>query len=196
MASHDPSDRQRPRRPSRLQNYAVGMVIGSLMAIVGTIAIVVLLRASELPPVTFEKLDAAAARWKAHGPADYDLEIEQTGVNPASYHIEVRHENVVAMTMNNRPTPPHTWDDWSVPGLLGIIRRDLEVCMAPRHGSPSLRGEGRGEGEVEKADGGLQPDPVVPRGRFDAELGYPVQYHRVTQTGADAKWKITKFTLK
>ncbi len=220
MNENDPAEITRPsHRPSRLRNYAIGMALGSAIAIVGTIAIVVSMRAKELPPITFEILDAAVSRWSANGPADYDMDIEQSGVNPALYHVEVRHGNVVAMTMNNRPTPPHTWDDWSVPGLFTIIRRDLEVCMAPHTVATGPNqtlssGRGQGEGDSSKsATAGLsssvsgeqrladrtaspQPEPVVPRGLFDPQLGYPTQYHRVTPTGADAKWRITKFTAK
>ena len=68
---------------------------------------------------------------------------------------------MTAMSLNGRPTAPHTWDNWSAPGLLGIIRRDLEVCLAARAGR-CFR--------------------TVPRGEFDPQFGYPVRYHRVTQT--------------
>ncbi len=174
-------DRPAARRSSRLRNYAVGMVIGAAIAIVGLIVVVVATRGKELPPITTEILDAASNRWGEKGPPDYDMDLELTGVNPGVAHIEVRGGNVRRMLHNDHETRPHTWDDWSVPGLFGVIRRDLEVCMA------------RGD---RKADEMAQAEPVVPRGVFDAELGYPRQYHRVTPTGADAKWRITKFTSK
>src|SRR5262245_6124811 len=117
-------------RSSKLRNYALGMVIGAATAIVGLIVIVVASRGKELPPITAEILDAASNRWAEKGPADYDLDMELTGVNPGVAHIEVRGGNVTAMTHNGHPTRPHTWDDWSVPGLFSVIRRDLEVCMA------------------------------------------------------------------
>ena len=183
------------------------MVLGSLVAIVGLIIIAIATRGKELPPITFELLDAAVQRWSANGPSDYDMDIELTGINPGVAHIEVRHGNVTAMKLNDRPTKPHTWDDWSVPGLFSIIRRDLEVCMAPRATASAIDrtlssgGRRQGQGGTAKAEGGggkadtaFQPDPVVPRGLFDPKLGYPAQYHRVTPTGADAKWRITKFT--
>jgi hypothetical protein len=209
MQNADPSQSEPTvrRRTSRLRNYAIGIVLGSLVAIVGLIVIAVASRSKELPPITFELLDAAVSRWSANGPSDYDMEIELTGINPGIAHVEVRHGNVTAMTLNDRPTKPHIWDDWSIPGLFTIIRRDLEVCMAPNRSlssakaqpdSPSPRGEGENakvEGGGGKADTAFQPDPVAPRGLFDPQLGYPVQYHRVTPTGADAKWRITRFTL-
>jgi hypothetical protein len=206
-ADPPPSEPTVRRRPSRLRNYAIGIVLGSLLAIVGLIVIAIATRGKELPPITFELLDAAASRWSANSPNDYDMEIELTGINPGVAHVEVRHGNVTAMTLNGRPTKPHIWDDWSVPGLFTIIRRDLEVCMAPRGTvtaadktlSPGGRGQGEGAAEQltsTKESNLPQPDPVVPRGLFDPKLGYPVQYHRVTPTGADAKWRITRLTPK
>ncbi len=172
---HFDSTRNLPRahRSSRLRNYALGIVIGTVIAIVGLIAIVVGSRGKELPAISFESLDAAVGRWKENGPADYDLDVELSGINPGVAHVEVRHGEVTAMTHNSHATKPHTWDEWSIPGLFGVIRRDLEVCMAK---GPNA-----------------SPDAPIPRGVFDPKLGYPVQYHRVTPTGADAKWRITNF---
>jgi Family of unknown function (DUF6174) len=170
------SDDQLPRRrPMRLRSIALAMVLGTLLGLgVAVGVLVTLLRGEQLPQVTFDILNAAAERWVKNGPKDYDLDLELSGVNPGIAHIEVRGGEVTAMTLNGRPTAPHIWDNWSAPGLLGIIRRDLEVCMAAKPGDPTA--------------------PVA-RGEFDAHYGYPVRYHRVTQTGADAKWRVTAFVV-
>jgi Family of unknown function (DUF6174) len=167
---------QPPRRPMRLRTIALAIVLGAILGIGVAVAVLAMvLHGERLPPVTFETLNAAAERWAKSGPKNYDLDLELSGVNPGVARIEVRGNEVTSMTHNGRSTPPHTWDNWSVPGLLGIIRRDLEVCMAPKPGDPTA---------------------PVPRAEFDPKYGYPVRYHRVTQTGADAKWHVTAFVLR
>ena len=172
----DSDDQPSRRRPMRLRSIALAMVLGTLLGIglaVGVLAM--LLRGEHLPQVTFDILNAATERWAKNGPMDYDLDLELTGVNPGLAHIEVRGGEVTAMTLNGRPTAPHIWDNWSAPGLLGIIRRDLEVCLAAKPADLSA---------------------PVPRGEFDPQFGYPARYHRVTQTGADAQWRVTGFVIR
>lgn len=160
----------------RLRKIAVAIALGTLLGIaLAAILLALVLRGERLPQVTLDILNAAAQRWTKNGPKEYDLDVELSGVNPGVAHIEVRTGEVTTMTLNGRPTAPHTWDNWSVPGLLSIIRRDLEVCMAAKPGDPSA---------------------PVPRGEFNPQYGYPVRYHRVTQTGADAKWRITGFVIR
>ena len=98
-------------------------------------------------------------------------------------HVEVRDTRVTAMTLNGRPTKPHIWDNWSVPGLFAIIQRDLESCLVPK----TIAGQGADTPATQ---------PVYPHGTFDAKYGYPAQYHRITPTGADAQWRVTSFLLK
>lgn len=111
------------------------------------------------------------------------------------------------MLLNDRSTKEHTWENWSVPGLLSIIRRDLESCLVPKTdagGTPEVA-----DGQNSTSTGSLgresnaasNPDansiqPVYPHGTFDAHYGYPTQYHRITPTGADAQWEVTKFEPK
>ncbi|HEY2881807.1 MAG TPA: hypothetical protein VGJ15_05225 [Pirellulales bacterium] len=168
--------RNRRRGPSRLRNIAIGMVLGLVLSLSAIAVAIVIFRGEMLPAITPEILAAAEGHWKTSGPANYDLDLVQTGVNPAAYHVEVRHGDVVAMTRDGHPTRENTWEYWSVPGLLSVIRRDLEVCMAPQPAG--------------------QQQPAIPRGTFEAKLGYPLAYHRVTPTGADAKWQILKFEAK
>jgi hypothetical protein len=177
------------RRPSKLRNIALGIVLGSAGSIFG-ILIVMAMRGERLPEITMEILDAAAAKWAANGPADYDLDIQQSGINPGAIHVEVRKGEVTAMTLNGNPTRQHLWDDWSVPGLFGVIRRDVEVCMPDVNKKLSAKSESGESGVAAK------PDIVVPRGTFDAKYGYPIKYHRVTPTGADAEWRVTKIQAK
>jgi hypothetical protein len=189
--SHDASNAfaQQPpvRRSPRLRNIAVFLVVISVVAVAGIIAVLALTRREPLPLIAMNDVDSAAACWSKNGPASYDLDMQQTGINPGAIHVEVRRGQVTAMTLNGRPTRQHLWDDWSVPGLLAVIRRDVEACM-PELNKQLHRTE-------TATSGSPQPDQeqVVPRGIFDPTYGYPIAYHRITLNGADANWRVTKF---
>jgi hypothetical protein len=178
------------RRRPKLRGIALGLVLGAAVGIAAMVALVALSRREPLPPITMDDMNAAAARWAANGPADYDLDLEQSGVNPGLIHVEVRHGQVTAMTLNGHPTRQHLWDDWSVPGILAIIRRDVEVCM------PELNKkiQQRAATDAQNTNGSDETIPLVlPRGLFDPHDGHPTQYHRITPTGADANWRVLKF---
>ena len=155
--------------------------MGSLAGLVLSLVVLAVSCREPLPTFGFDELNAAVERWAAHGPANYEMDLELTGINPGVAHVEVRDTGkVTAMTRNGRPTKPHLWDNWSVPGLFAIIRRDLESCLVPK-GAPGQSAEAPAT------------QPVYPHGTFDAKYGYPVQYHRITPTGADVQWRVTSF---
>lgn len=157
------------RRRGRLQRIAVAIVAITCAAVVGLIVVVVAIRRDTLPEVTFAILAEAERRWHQSGPSDYDLQVKLSGIMSGVAEICVRQNEVTTMTLNGRETKPHTWDEWTVPAMFSIIRRDLEACA--------------------QASGKLAP--VFARGEFDAKLGYPTQYRRVTPTGMDAEWQIS-----
>lgn len=161
--------------------WVAGFVVICLTLILGSIVLSALRHPETLPEITLDAVDAAGAKWTANHPADYDMDIDQTGVNPGKFHIEVRKGEVTAMTRNGQPTKQHLWDDWSVPGLFGIIRRDVEECM------PKLNAQ------AEENDPSGQAPSIVPRGLFDPHDGHPTEYHRITPTGAEVRWTVTKF---
>jgi hypothetical protein len=176
-------DDGRRRKPLRLRNIAIGLILGSGMGILVGAVILVLAWREALPQFGFDELNAAEERWGANGPKDYEMDLELTGINPGRAHVAVRSGQVTAMTLNDRPTKQHLWDDWAVPGLFAIIRRDLESCLVPKAAA----------GQSADASG---VQPVYPHGLFDAKYGYPAQYHRITPTGADAQWRVTRFEVK
>lgn len=183
MDDEDIHEENRPNRSlPRLWAIGTGIVAGSLLAILAATIVLALARRERLPEITMSELDAAVARWGANGPRDYDLDIEQTGINPGQFHVEVRGGEVTDMKRDGQTTRQHLWDDWSVPGLFSVIRRDVEACM------PELNAKAKAN----------DPDgpQVVPRGIFDSHDGHPTQYHRITPTGADAKWRVTKFEAR
>jgi hypothetical protein len=176
-----PSQRPDDSGPPRIWLIVALAAVVVLLALLVGITLTALKNGESLPEVTIPIVDAAAAKWIDKGPPDYDLDIQQTGVNAGAIHVEVRKHDVTVMTLNGRPTDQHLWDYWSVTGLFGVIRRDVEACM------PKLNEEAQ-----EKDPTGQAP-PIVPRGTFDAIDGHPLQYHRITPSGADVKWDVTKF---
>jgi hypothetical protein len=174
----DNNQEQIPRRTGRLRRIALGIVLGTAIGLVGGLAVLMATRGEQLPEVTYAVLDDAKMRWEENGPRSYDLEIEQSGVNPGKVQVEIRDGVVTQAFHNGRPLKRHSWDDWSVPGLFGIIRLDLDVCAKEAKQNPGGR------------------PSIFSRGRFDAKLGYPVIYRRMTPSGQDAEWKMVKFVEK
>jgi hypothetical protein len=175
------------RRPSKLRNIALGVGLGGVIAIAGILALLALSRHESLPPITLDDVNAAAARWADHGPADYEMDLQQSGINPGLIHVEVRRSQVTAMTLNGHPTRPHLWDDWSVPGILAVFHRDVEVCM------PDLNAKAQQRVAADAQNPDASAPPILPRGLFDPHDGHPTQYHRITPTGADANWRVISF---
>ncbi|HEY2761397.1 MAG TPA: DUF6174 domain-containing protein, partial [Pirellulales bacterium] len=124
-----PNHRSDGRTPPRAWLIVAGAAVVGLVALLIGITLTALKNGESLPEVTLPIIEAAAAKWVDKGPLNYDMDIQQTGVNAGAIHIEVRQHEVTAMTLNGRPTKEHLWDEWSVPGLFGIIRRDVEACM-------------------------------------------------------------------
>jgi hypothetical protein len=174
------SEEKLSSRPRRLRYLALGILLGSAVALVGVLLFLVSTRERLDPPITMDGLDSAVDRWSEHGPTDYDLDLELLGANTATVHVEVRHGEVVQVIYNGRKLESRLWDDWSVPGLFSIIRIDIESCMAKQTHSQK----------------GAAPVDVEPRGLFDDRYGYPLRYRRVTSSGADARWLVTRFKLR
>src|SRR5262245_30151123 len=100
-----------PRRLPRLWAIGAGIVAGSLVAILAATILIAISQSERLPEIKLETLDAAAARWAANGPRDYDLDIEQIGINPGQFHVEVRGGEVTGMKRDGQSTRQHLWDD-------------------------------------------------------------------------------------
>lgn len=114
-----------------------------------------------------DKLDAARLRWRESGIKDYNLDIAVSGALSASYHIRVRNgQPAEGCTQNDKPFEnPNQIRFWTVEGLLEeVLMRELENIEK----DPSCHSQ------------------VV----FDAKLGYPVDYMKVS------KENVTRFALR
>lgn len=162
-----------PRRP---RFVLLGAIL--LLAIAGAVVLLLARFRDPLPPLELADLEAAEARWRAEGPADYDLDLKLGGARPGSVHVEVRGGRVTAMTRDGRtPSQRRTWDVWSVEGQFDTLYRELELADAPAR-----------EMQVDAAT------RLVLRAQFDPRLGYPRRYRRIVLgEGPEVYWEVTRF---
>jgi hypothetical protein len=158
-------------------------VAGLLIAVLGLVSVLVVLRvfvAQRIPELTEASLTEAEDRWDRAAVASYEMDIKIGGAQPGQVHIEVRNDEVIAMTRDNRFPPQRTWDVWSVPGMFETLERELELAQDPVH-------------EMQAAVG----TQLRLRCEFDPQLGYPRRYHRyITPGGPEVFWQVTRFQSK
>lgn len=175
-----------PARPAlrrlRVSSLLTGLAVGGVAGLVLVIGFVLRARRDALPPLTPEVLQAAHERWKQRGPKDYQMNVVVMGSQSETYHVEVRGGRPEAVTYGNGlPVKRRaTWQYWTVDGLLGVLDHDLHYLDDP------VRGFGANSGSA-----------VILRARFDAELGFPVEYERVILSPASQmRWQVTEFTTR
>jgi hypothetical protein len=174
--SDSSSRRRRPRR-SRLRTVMLGVAIGSIIGLVGTIGLIVFLNRGQLPIMRPTDLEAAESRWKQRGPTSYNIDLEGSFDIKGHMHIEVRNREVTAMSLDGRPSPPRLWRLWSVSGLFEFIEADVKR-----------------NAEAANHEGGALPEPVLQQAEFDPELGLPRGYQRTElSTRQSGGWRIVKF---
>ena len=163
------------RRRISLRFVAGAIVLGTALGLIATVVVLVVSTRGQPPRMTSDAFEAAREHWKRHGPASFEMDIEQSLGLTGKIHVEVRHEQVTAMTINGEPAAPRLWDSWSVPGLFGIIRLDLD-----RNSAAAAAG---------------QSQPVVfQQAEFDADNGLPRVYRRTElEGGQSVEWRITAF---
>jgi Family of unknown function (DUF6174) len=173
----DPSSgRRRPFR-SRLRTIMLGVLIGSMIGLVGTIGLIVFLNRGQLPLMRPGDLEAAESRWKQRGPTNYNMDLEGSFDIKGHMHVEVRNREVTAMSLDGRPSASRLWHLWSVSGLFEFIEADVKRNV-----------------EAANHEGGALPEPVLQQAEFDRELGLPRGYQRTeVSTGQSGGWRIVKF---
>lgn len=190
----DPTGSESPARETSPAENAAGthrrawpqrhpLALGLLVGLVGTgIVGLVLLVAQAMRdrPTVLTRADyeRASARWDAHAPDSYDLDLELGGRRPGKVHVEVRDGEITHMTRDGiEPKQQRTWYYWSVPGQLDTIEQELDMAEDPAvsYGAPSA-------------------SEVVLWAEFDPKYGYPRRFDRIVK-GADLEvhWKVTRF---
>lgn len=163
------------RRRISVRFVAGAIVLGTLLGLLATAIVLVVGTRGQPPRMTSDAFEAARERWNRHGPASYEMDIQQSLGISGKIHVEVRDGQVTAMTINGEPAAPRLWDSWSVPGLFGIIRLDLD-----RNSAAVAAG---------------QSQPVVfQQAEFDVENGLPRVYRRTELDGGQSvEWRIVAF---
>jgi hypothetical protein len=160
---------------------SVRTVIFALVSIALAIACVALALqyfvAERLPELTEARLKSAMERWQKNGPVSYDLDVELRGAQPGQVHVEVRQREVENETRDGRTPGRWTWETWTIPGLFDTLSQDLQTAEDP-------------DGQA------AQGTKWRLRCEFDAQFGYPKQYHRLVTGGPEVYWQVTGFQSK
>lgn len=178
-SGQQPADRaleQRARR-ARPAPLVLGIALGLALVLVAILAYSIF-TSDRVPRLSEADYEAAVARWEAHGPANYNLDLELAGNRPGKIHVEVRDGQVEHMTRDGvEPKQKRTWDYWSVPGQLDTIGEELEMARSPAASFDSPQATG-----------------MVMWAEFDPKYGYPARYDRVVLgTDFEIHWKVTRF---
>ena len=128
---------------------------------------------------SIEQFDEAQHRWNQSGPDNYDIEVQVTGRQAATYRVAVRKGEVISAQRNGQPLKQlRTLGTWSVPGMFGTISKDVENLEKTAHNladdtTPQLS---------------LSAD-------FHPHYGYPEHYLRLEWGSANSKvsWKVIEF---
>lgn len=149
----------------------IAFVIGASLALIVILGLVKWVRWNRLPEMTRDDFNAARANWDLHGPADYEISVEVSGMQPGVYEVTVENGIATAATFDGRAlTRQRTFGTWAVPGMFDTLGRDLETH--DQHGYLMLGAE------------------------FHPQYGIPMKYQRIElRTGAhDAlQWTVTRF---
>ena len=135
--------------------------------------------AERLPDLTEAALQAATERWKHTDRQTMTWISRFVGAQPGIVHVEVRDKQVTAETRDGRVPPRHTWDTWSVPGMLDMLSQDMATAENPEQM--------------------IQAPPGTKwrlRCEFDPKLGIPLRYHRLVTGGPEVYWVVTSFQPK
>jgi Family of unknown function (DUF6174) len=168
-----------PITPERKPRSRVAVFLG-LGIVLGLAAALFLFRSSN-KPVTRELLSEARARWEKQGLQDYDLEVQVSGRQGATYEVHVQHGEVTEALRNGAPLrQQRTFRTWSVPGMFDTMETDVD--------------------SLEFADANPQNPQRIQltlRAHFDDKTGLPLTYLRSEWgTHHDVTWKVTRFVAK
>jgi len=150
-------------------NWRIVLMVVVLFAIAA--AGVLRIRANRLPSMTKEAYTSASDLWNSRQPANYEITVEVTGMQPGIYEVVVENGLAVEASFDGRPlTRRRTFGTWAVAGMFDTLSSDLETNERENY---------------------LMLGAV-----FDPDFGYPVRYQRIEmRTGAHdtLQWQVTRF---
>ena len=163
-----------------LRRLLIGLVAGLVIGTVAMLGLSVLRKGKAAPRLTPELFRAAVEKWEKVGSSDYDIEIQVTGNQPATYFVEVRGGEARLALRNGKPlTQRRTFSTWSVPGMFATMSRDVDAL------------ERRAAGQTDRS----VPDLHL-RAAFDPQYGYPAHYQRMEHHSVrEVEWHVTRFEI-
>ena len=179
------TDLSQSPRLQRWSRQAAGFFLGGTIGLIAAVVAWRLLTGGvTMPALTRTEWDTAFRRWKKADVRDYDVEVVVTGLQAATYSVQVRDGQAVMAARNGHGLPQRrTWTTWTVEGMFETIARDLD--SVERHAA----------GRADSTAPQLQL-----HGSFHTELGYPQQYLRteMVRFGANREvtWRVTKMNLQ
>lgn len=104
-----------------------------ILALLTVVAILIQVRYNPTMPLTAPLLAEARARWKAHGPRDYDMDYTIKKMESTErFHVQVRNGKAVAVLMNDKiELEPRLYPYYTMPALFEFIGEFLEQDAQP-----------------------------------------------------------------
>lgn len=175
--------RDSSRKINRIAALTSAAGLGVVCGLIGMLLLAVYRNTNSLPRLTAEDFRAAKQRWEQSAPANYNIEVQVTGRQPAVYFAAVRDGIVEVATRDGEVlSRRRTIDTWAVPGMFTTIHSDVVNLELHRDG---------------KADRAT-PQLLI-RGVFDKEHGAPLRYHRteLRQWGPNVEvmWEVKRFEI-
>lgn len=173
------ADAQQLREKARRKLALIAAAfLGATLAVIGVVVYYLLQPRDTTPKLTRDRFEAAKLKWEQAAPKNYNIEIKVTGLQAATYNVQVRRGDVVSASRNGTPLPRrHGFATWSVPGMFSTIGHDVEQVQAIQDGSAKP-----GASRLEL------------RGEFDCKFGYPQHYYRYEwKTRNEVSWDVTEF---
>ncbi len=173
-----PDARGNNRYPSAFRRFWAAAVVGFVCTLIVWFGLR-LLRQPGLEPLTRTGWQQAWQRWNERGPRNYEIVVETSGRQAATYKVIVQGGEPSSATCNGQPLPqPRAWYTWSVPGMFETLERDLEQIERAQQGTPK----------------GVPLSVYV---AFDPQYGYPARYlrseHVASGSNPDVTWKVVSF---
>lgn len=178
--SQEAAETGKTRPPPPVPRIVWGVLLGVLLGVILGIFILRWRNSDPAAPLSPADFYAARERWNAAAPPNYNIEVQVTGSQAATYRVEVRAGVATAASRNGHPLLQHrTFSTWSVPGMFGTMSRDVENVERYAAG---------------KAD--ASTPRLTLRAQFDAHFGFPQRYRRI-QWGSDVEvaWNVLKFEV-
>jgi hypothetical protein len=103
-----------------------------VLAVLTLAAIAIQIWYNPTVPLTAPLLAEAQARWKEHGPRNYDLDYTIKKIeNTEKFHVQVRNGKVVSVTMDGRALESRLYPYHTMPALFDFIEEFREQDSQP-----------------------------------------------------------------